>query len=150
MTRYFVPIGTVEYAKIHGISVRAARRHATSLPGAIKSTGSRWVIPVPASTYARLTGVSPKSARRRGIAAESPTAATSGLQGTLRQRAEAALLALHLSRQTKKPVNPNTVHERMRHAYRKQQQTLLILPALPAVNDDDWLGNDNESILFYH
>lgn len=149
-TRYFVPVGTVEYAKLHGISARAARRRIANLPGAVKSTGNRWVAPIPATTYARLKGVSPKAARRQGTAAQSPVAATSGLQGTLRARAEAAYLALLGTGPRKKPVNPNTIHARMGHAFRAQLPKVLALTTIPNVNDDEWLGDDSKSILFYH
>ena len=63
---------TEQYAKLHGISVRTARRRIVSAAGAEK-TGRGWRVPVTNAEYARVTGKAERTTRRTGILAEGPT-----------------------------------------------------------------------------
>lgn len=71
MRKYLVA-GVKLLARALGISERAARRRAASMPGARK-VGGTWHVPVDTDTYARGAGVSRRTAQRRGTAASSPT-----------------------------------------------------------------------------
>lgn len=150
-TQYYNLIGTREYATIHNVSIRTAQRLISKLPGAVKSTGNKWVAPIPSTQYAKALNVSAKTARRRGEKASSPTDATKNLQGTLRQRAAIAWYQYLVGAGTRKPPAYSTIENRFGHADRKQLQTVLNTPPLASdANDDEWLGDDNLSILFYH
>jgi hypothetical protein len=71
---------TEQYAKLHGISVRTARRRIVNAAGAEK-TGRGWRVPITNAEYAGITGKSARTTRRTGILAEGPTDAQ--LQATL-------------------------------------------------------------------
>lgn len=70
--RKYLLAGVRLLAKAFGISERAARRKAATMPGARK-VGGQWVVPVDTDTYARGEGVSRRTAQRRGTPAASPT-----------------------------------------------------------------------------
>jgi hypothetical protein len=63
---------TKEYAKLHGISERSARRKIVQAAGAQK-TGRGWRVPITNAEYARATGKAARTTRRQGILAEGPT-----------------------------------------------------------------------------
>ena len=69
--RKYLLAGVRLLARALGISERAARRRAASMPGAQK-VGGAWIVPVDTDTYARGAGVSKRTAQRRGTAAASP------------------------------------------------------------------------------
>lgn len=70
--RKYLLAGVRLLARAFGISERAARRKAATMPGARK-VGGQWVVPVDTDTYARGEGVSRRTAQRRGTPAASPT-----------------------------------------------------------------------------
>lgn len=70
MRKYLVA-GVKLLARALGISERAARRRAATMPGAQK-VGGAWHVPVDTETYARGAGVSRRTAQRRGVSAASP------------------------------------------------------------------------------
>lgn len=69
--RYHNIVSTAEYARLHGISVRTARRRLASDSNAVKS-GRGYKVSIPSTTYAKLAGISPKAARKLGVKTESP------------------------------------------------------------------------------
>lgn len=70
--RKYLLAGVRLLARALGISERAARRRAATMPGAQK-VGGQWIVPVDTETYARGAGVSRRTAQRRGVSAASPT-----------------------------------------------------------------------------
>lgn len=149
-TRYFNLISTREYAELHGISVRAAQRAVAKIDGAVKSTGNRWVIPIPSTQYAKLKGISADKARRIGVKGDSADAVTSGVKGTLKQRAAQHYYQLLIQGSTNKPPDFARIEQRLAHARRTQLIHIEALTTQPDLFDDEWLGDDNLSVLFYH
>lgn len=151
-SRYFVSLSTKEYATLYGLSERSVRRRAESL-GARKGARGKWHIPVAATEYARKTGKSVKSVRKTAITLPQFQATN---QGTLKAQAERQLATLLANAPTQKRVNPNTVHKRIQHASPSQARRVINLtPAQIAqliqgdMFNDDWMGDDDLSILLY-
>lgn len=60
-------LGTAaDYAKLHGVSIKAARDRLRAVPGAVK-TGKGWRVPILSTDYAKVKGISASTARRSGI-----------------------------------------------------------------------------------
>ena len=157
MKRVYLTINSVEYARLLGISTRAARARIVKMPGASK-IGSRWQAPILATDYARLKGIKPASARKRkgAIRANSPTEAGRIIDDKLRKKVIDKLIKFASTRNRH---NPNTIAERMQYASTAQLAKLQRLKYgqwLTAVyasvhgDTDEWEGSDDETILYYH
>jgi hypothetical protein len=76
-SRYFNIGTTTDYAKVHGISLRTARRRLAADPNAVKS-GRGWRIALPSTTFAKVRGISTKKARREGTRTDNPSEVVKG------------------------------------------------------------------------
>jgi hypothetical protein len=165
-SRVYIPVSTREYAQIHGISERTARRRIAKADGAVK-VGSRWKVPEPASTVAKLRGTSVTSIRKSkdALRAQNPK----DLKDVIRQRvqnfgnrsasrAEAHYLDLLAKAKDARPANADAIRERLKHASPSQLARLNRKKDLPATKaerqeeqqEEEWEGDDGESILRYH
>ena len=157
MNRVYLTINSAEYAKLLGISTKAARARIVKMAGASK-IGSRWTAPILATEYARIKGIKPESARKRkgAIRANSPTEAGRIIDDKLRKKVIDKLINFAAARNRH---NPNTIADRMQYASTAQLAKLQRLKYgqwLTAVyasvhgDADGWEGSDDESILYYH
>jgi hypothetical protein len=165
-SRVYIPVSTREYAQIHGISERTARRRIAKADGAVK-VGSRWKVPEPASTVAKHRGTSVSSVRKSkdALRAQNPN----DLKDVIRQRvqnfgsrsrtrAAAHYLDLLAKAKTARPANAEAVAERFKHASPAQNARVSRMTNVPAtkeewqelLDDDDFIGDDGESIVRYH
>jgi hypothetical protein len=164
--RVYVPVSTAEYAAIHGVSQRTARRRIAKADGAVK-VGSRWQVPEPASTVAKHRGTSVSSVRKSkdALRAQNPN----DLKDVIRQRvqnfgsrsasrAEAHYLDLLTKAKTARPGNQEGIAARLRHASRTQIAKLNRLKEVPLtkeerkelIDSEEWEGDDGDSVLYYH
>jgi hypothetical protein len=71
-SQYHNIVTATEYARLHGISARTARRRLAGNPHAVR-TGRGYSVAIPSTEYAKLAGISPSSARKQGVKNEHPT-----------------------------------------------------------------------------
>ena len=156
MNRVYLTINSAEYAKLLGISTKAARARIGKMAGASK-IGSRWTAPILATEYAHIKGIKPESARKRKGAVRAPNATQAGqlLDDRLRKKIIDKLVRYANQR---KRHNANTIADRMQYATTQQiakldrmtfNQWLTAVYASVNNDTDDWTGSDEHSILYY-
>jgi len=156
-TRVYIPVKTVEYARLWGVSTRVARSRIMRMPGAVK-VGSRWQAPILASEYARRKGIRPESARRRkgALRAQNPRDLKDVVLHTdLKTLRKDAAKAIEKRVGDRREYRWYNVQERLTHASRDQLRALI--RAAPTTDfwetteylDDSWEGEDGYSILYY-
>lgn len=156
-SRVYLPISTAEYARLSGVSTRAARRRITAMPGVTK-IGARWQAPILASEYAKLKGIRLESARKRkaAVRATSPEDAGQQFKNKLYDKAYNKVVSFA----SKRPrFNPATIDDRLQHASSTQlskiarmneaQWELAIAATLQGLTNE-WVGTDDYCIFFYH
>jgi hypothetical protein len=151
--RVYIPVSTAEYARLYGISTRAARGRVARLGGS--KIGSKWMIPVPATEYAKRKGIRVDSARKRKTAIRAATPKDASLvqqkraSSDLARRAEKWLDKMHRG---KRRYNPQTVRERLVWADTPTLERILKLNHVTEddIFNEDYYGSDGESVLFYH
>lgn len=150
--RYHNVVTTSEYAKLHGISMRTARRQLASNPNAVK-TGRGYKIAIPSTTYARLAGISAKSARKTATKVSEPTqlivAAMSPTSKTALYRHLFFLADHGASSPSEKQIHSNI--DRMTAKQRREASKLSSYDEYvdAMLNGDEYLDDDNDNLLWY-
>ena len=151
-SRYHNIVTGKEYARLHGISERTARRRLAKDSNAI-NTGKGYKVAIPSTTYAKLAGISPATARRRGtsnsdplgtITASIPAASVTGLTRHL--------LGV-LGGRTKKAVNPDTVRDgvrKMTNAQRREASRIVSYEDyIYEMGDGQFVDDEGQNLLWY-
>lgn len=153
--KVYIPVSTSEYARIYGVSATTARRRIAAMDTSYK-VGTKWSALIPAPEYARRSGVNIKAVRKRksSLRTTSPVDTAMSLkQPTLRERAVRNYGWLLLDDPERaRRVSLRTIESRLKHANRKQLTYLENATDLSFSDeflDRFWMGNDNESVLYY-
>ena len=157
--RVYTPVGTAEYAKLWGVSQSTARRRLAAMPGATR-TGRGWRAPILATEYAKRAGVKSANVARRksSLRAASPVDLADVIANRYiqpkRKRAHRNYRRLVGGASY---YRDSTVQHRMENATPQQLTRIASLSQSDiydilndgAFEDDEWMGTDGYSVLYY-